>query len=273
MRSSCVSRRCLLRRPTAGAASWCPARFHRDLAAVRRILNLAARLWRDENGHPWLATAPLIQLRAYEARRPYPLALEEQQRLLAVLPKHLADMALFKVNTGTREQEVVQLRWEWEIKGQRAFLIPASLVKNKRERLVVCNSIAWSVIESVRGQHPDRVFTFRGQPVTKMYNSGWKRAREAAGLLNVRVHDLKHTFGFRLRTAGVSFEDRQDLLGHKNQRITDHYSAPDIERLREAAEKVVDIRREPALRLVQREIPHNSHTDRSTWATQVVISV
>ena len=28
----------------------------------------------------------------------------------------------------------------------------------------------------------------------------------------VRVHDLKHTFGRRLRAAGVSFEDRQDLL-------------------------------------------------------------
>jgi integrase len=40
----------------------------------------------------------------------------------------------------------------------------------------------------------------------------------------VRVHDLKHTFGRRLRAAGVSFEDRQDLLGHKSGRITTHYS-------------------------------------------------
>ncbi len=36
----------------------------------------------------------------------------------------------------------------------------------------------------------------------------------------VRVHDLKHTFGRRLRAAGVSFEDRQDLLGHRAGRIT-----------------------------------------------------
>jgi len=39
------------------------------------------------------------------------------------------------------------------------------------------------------------------------------------------VHDLKHTFGRRLRAAGVSFEDRQDLLGHRSGRITTHYSA------------------------------------------------
>jgi integrase len=162
----------------------------------------------------------------------------------------------------------VSLRWEWEIKGQQAFLIPASFVKNKRDRLVVCNSIAWSVIQAVRGQHPDVVFTFRGQPVLKMYNSAWKRARNAAGLPDVRVHDLKHTFGFRVRTAGVSFEDRQDLLGHKNQRITDHYSSPDIERLLESAEKVVNMRREPALRLVRRDVPHKSPTDHSISATQ-----
>ncbi len=28
------------------------------------------------------------------------------------------------------------------------------------------------------------------------------------------MHDLRHTFGVRLRAAGVSFEDRQDLLEH-----------------------------------------------------------
>ena len=48
-----------------------------------------------------------------------------------------------------------------------------------------------------------------------MLNNGWRKAREAADL-PVRVHDLKHTFGRRLRAAGVSFEDRQDLLGHKS---------------------------------------------------------
>ncbi|MDQ3731992.1 MAG: tyrosine-type recombinase/integrase, partial [Pseudomonadota bacterium] len=54
----------------------------------------------------------------------------------------------------------------------------------------------------------------------------------------VRVHDLKHTFGRRLRSAGVSFEDRQDLLGHRSGRITTHYSAAELSRLIEAANGV-----------------------------------
>jgi len=37
--------------------------------------------------------------------------------------------------------------------------------------------------------------------------------------------------GMRLRSAGVSFEDRQDLLGHYAGRITTHYSKAEIGRL------------------------------------------
>jgi len=61
-----------------------------------------------------------------------------------------------------------------------------------------------------------------------------------AELSIVRVHDLKHTFGRRLRAAGVSFEDRQDLLGHRSGRVTTHYSAADVTRLLEAANKVCE---------------------------------
>jgi len=55
-----------------------------------------------------------------------------------------------------------------------------------------------------------------------------------------RIHDLKHTFGRRLRAAGVSFEDRQDLLGHKSGRITTHYSAAELQNLIEAANRVCE---------------------------------
>ncbi len=58
--------------------------------------------------------------------------------------------------------------------------------------------------------------------------------------LRVRVHDLKHIFGRRLRAAGVSFEDRQDLLGHRSGRITTHYSAAELSRLIEAANSVCE---------------------------------
>ena len=78
------------------------------------------------------------------------------------------------------------------------------------------------------------------KPVAHMLNSAWKRAREKADLRQVRVHDLKHTFIKRLRAAGMSFEDRQDLLGHRSGRITTHYSAAKLSQLIEAANAVCE---------------------------------
>ena len=94
-----------------------PGTINRDLAVVRRILNLCARLWRDESDRPWLDTAPLIQmLRHPNKRPPYLLSMKEQRLLFSELAGHLGRMALFKVNSGTREQEVCGLRWEWEVR-------------------------------------------------------------------------------------------------------------------------------------------------------------
>jgi hypothetical protein len=50
-----------------------------------------------------------------------------------------------------------------------------------------------------------------------------------------RVYGLKHTFGRRLRQAGVSFENRHDVLWHCSGRITKHYSAVELQNLSEAA--------------------------------------
>ncbi len=317
----------------------CSKTINLALSVVRRILNLAARLWRHENGLTWLETPPLIQmLPEMDARKPYPLSWDEQRRLLKALPDHLARMTLFKINVGCREQEVCQLRWDWEIEvpelGTSVFLIPAARVKNREDRLVILNRVAKSIIEEVRGQHPDYVFAYRDKPVGNIRNNAWKRAsleavleavkadskcvgieesvvregenynivaeirctlkgsgrvlssrfdtddydkerlnngkgplmrweRKSAQLRQlirlkaiqlfidthwpvlsecsrVRVHDIKHTFGRRLRAAGMSLETRKVLLGHTNDDITSHYSAPELKELMEAANRVCE---------------------------------
>ena len=89
-----------------------------------------------------------------------------------------------------------------------------------------------------------------------MNNTGWQSARKRAGLPQVRVHDLKHTFGRRLRAAGVSFEDRQDLLGHRSGRTTTHYSAAELQVSNRGREPSVatDSRKSPALVLLKQRV-------------------
>jgi len=249
---------------------------NRSLEVVRRVLNLAARKYRHDNGLTWLESAPLItidnQTAKRQARKPYPLSWDEQDMLFEQLPAHLKQMALFKVNTGTREKEVCRLRWDWEVDvpelNTSVFIVPGELVKNGEDRLIVLNSEARQVIAERRGIHPEHVFTWKrewkaekhegevdtraGEPVTSMNNTAWQGAREKAaaeyerrfgrpapaGFASVRVHDLKHTFGRRLRAAGVGEETRKVLLGHTNKTITTHYSAPELKELIEAANRI-----------------------------------
>ncbi len=230
------------------------------LGVVRHILNVAASEWIDESGLTWLERPPKIKLLPVtDARKPYPLSWEEQTRLFKKLPDHLARMALFKVNTGCREQEVCSLQWEWEVEvpdlDTSVFIIPDALVKNGEERLVVLNRTAMSIVNNVRGMHQKYVFTYNGKRIWKMNNTAWQKGRVKAGLPQVRVHDLKHTFGRRLRAAGVSFEDRQDLLGHRSGRITTHYSAAELGNLLTAANLVVGegSRKTPALFVLKKK--------------------
>ena len=64
----------------------------------------------------WRQHRPKIKLMPTPSRRqPYPLSWDEQAKLFAELPAHLAQMALFAVNTGCRDAEICGLRWEWEV--------------------------------------------------------------------------------------------------------------------------------------------------------------
>jgi integrase len=148
--------------------------------------------------------------------------------------------------------------------------------KNEQDRLIVLNRVARSVVDSVRGQHLEYVFVrypkpkeAKPVPLDSMNTTAWRNGRKRAadkwaertgepapdGFRRVRVHDLKHTFGRRLRTARVSFEDRQDLLGHKSGRITTHYSAAELASLIAAAEKVCEdnSHKSPAITVLRRK--------------------
>ena len=229
-----------------------PKSINNALTVAATVLNRAARVWRDERGRPWLSQAPAILSRlplAGQQARSYPLSWSEQDRLVQRMPRHLADAVLFAINTGCREQEICRLRWAWEITlcdmDTSVFLLPTHETKTSTERVVVLNSVAQRVVNSRRGLHETHVFTFQGRPVKKLNGTAWRRAWREAGLpveKTVRrgVHNLRHTFGRRLRGAGVPLETRKALLGHANGDITTHYSAAELNELMSAAEKIVD---------------------------------
>lgn len=244
-----------------------PKSINNVIGYVSTILNRAARAWRNQEGQPWLRLAPPLLTRLSvkgKQRVAYPLSWEEQDRFFALLPDHLRPMAVFGVNTGCREQEICQLRWEWEVPipdlGVSVFVLPEWITKTGAERTVILNSASSQVIEAQRGKHDELVFTYRGEPLKKLHTSAWKRAWSKAGLpaaekyIQKGVHNLRHTCGRRLRAARVPVETRKALIGHANGDITTHYSAVELWELMQAAEALTDrsIAQTPALHVIAR---------------------
>lgn len=233
------------------------ATINRSLEVVRTVMNRAARVWR-EHRKPWLAAAPLIEMldESAQARQPRPISWAEQAQLLPQLPAHLADMVEFTLNTGARDENVCGLRWNWEVEvpelRRSVFRIPPEFFKSNRTHILVLNDVAWKIVQKQRGRHPEYVFVWRRERVKNlelapvmeyrrvgtMNNTGWQEARKTVGLDQVRIHDLRHTFGQRLRDAGVSEEDRALLLGHAIEGMPQHYATATVARLVEAVNRV-----------------------------------
>lgn len=240
-----------------------PTTVNRTLEVVRTVLVRAARVWRGDDGLPWLPSAPLIEMLPEKRRQPYPITWEQQAKLFAELPPHLQQMALFAVNTGLRDENICGLRWSWEryipdLK-RSVFVIPPEVFKSNRSHVVILNDVAAKVIETCRDIHPEFVFTYKKQVKNKklkeyepdrvgtINSNAWQKARKRAGLEQVRVHDLRHTFGQRLRDAGILSEDRAVLLGHAVNNMSEHYATPTIARLIEMANLVQKTRDTPTL--------------------------
>ncbi|MEM7468106.1 MAG: hypothetical protein AAF387_14625 [Pseudomonadota bacterium] len=73
-----------------------------------------------------------------DSRFPYPLDWPEQDKFFAQMPKHLANMSLFKGNSGCRESEVCGLVWDWEVEvpglDVAVFVIPAHTTLTARSK-------------------------------------------------------------------------------------------------------------------------------------------
>jgi integrase len=232
--------------------------LNRYLAIVRHIQNKASREWKQPNGEFWLKHAPHIPaLKVRDARAPYTILPQEQKLLLKHMAPHLKEMVLFALNTGLRNSEVCSLRWEWLKQEQGSevwyFEIPGKFIKNGQNRIVVLNSVAEGLILSkYDNQRSGQVFTYQGKGLKTMNGAAWKTALSAAayayeetigiqcpeGFQHLRVHDLRHTVGHRLRVAGVSEWDTAHLLGHSVGSITSFYSQPSLTHLKNNSETI-----------------------------------
>jgi integrase len=137
------------------------------------------------------------------------------------------------LNTGMRLGEITALEWK-DIDFKRGILRVDNKedhhTKNYEPRTIPMND---QLIE-VLSKHPRRldspyVFARKGGEKFRKMRRSFENAVKRAGIPHVRFHDLRHTFASHLVMGGVDIRTVQELLGHKDIRVTMRYAhlAPD----------------------------------------------
>lgn len=208
------------------------ARVNRTLALLRSILNRAAEDW------GWIDHAPKIKLRKEDNHRTQWLSRDDATRLIAELPRHLAEMAVFTLATGLRQANVRDLKWEdVDLTNRNAWVHPDK-AKGKKAISIPLNNEAIAVLQRCRDDHSEYVFSYKRKPLSCVNTRAWRKALKRAGIRNFRWHDLRHTWASWHVQNGTSLQELQLLGGWSNFSMVLRYAHLSSAHLREAASRI-----------------------------------
>ena len=199
-----------------------PGTINRVIILMRYIYNLALK-WEtpgvDKNR---VSGTPLLEENNKKERF---LTSEEVDRLVYCVKISRNPMLKYIVPglilTGARKQELLKSRWVDFDFDTKIWRIPMS--KSGKARHVPISDSLELLLNSI--------------PFTSFFYS-WDTARCQAGLDDVRVHDLRHSFASFLVNNGRSLYEVQRILGHTQIKTTQRYAHLDQSSLLSAVNEI-----------------------------------
>jgi integrase len=218
-----------------------PATVNKELSCLKAMLNKAVA-WKHLKTHPLVG---MTLLKEPPGRLRY-LTLEEKDRLLEACadPLYLRPIVELAMHTGMRRGNLVQLRRADIDLKRRMILLPRT--KNNERNVIPMNDTVAAALQALPRQlGSDLLFPgVNGNMVTMAFT----RACRRAGITDFRFHDLRHTFGSYLAMEGFNLRTIQQLLGHKDLRMTMRYAHLSAEHLQQAVNRLDAVMGEPRKR-------------------------
>ena len=214
--------------------------------AANRVLGLLSRLFTLAIKWEWLAVNPAKGVeRFYEPQRERYLDADEISRLNEALDSHddqrAANVIRLLMLTGARKGEALQATWsQFDITEDEdgrlngTWTKPGATTKQKTDHRVQLSNEAVLLLRNIRASAPtgddgeaESEFVFPsggGDGHLVNIKRPWGAIRKIAGISDVRIHDLRHTFASIGVSAGHSLYMVGQLLGHINTRTTQRYA-------------------------------------------------
>ena len=199
----------------------------RELAYFSSIINHARREWDINIANPVL----LVRKPPSPQGRNRILTYEEERKLLyACEPKanrniYTRPFVILALETAMRRGELLGLKWiNIDIHKRTAFIL---LTKNGESRTVPLSTRAIETLQALPRSIDGRVLPINFAAL----ENNFKRARERAELLDLRIHDLRHTAITRLAEKLPNLIELSAVSGHKSLAMLKRYYHPNPEQL------------------------------------------
>jgi len=137
--------------------------------------------------------------------------------------------------SGCRKTEILSLKWDY-VDFERGYLrLPDSKTGQKA---VPIGAPALQILHEMP-KTSEWVFpALNGNGYLLSLPKAWERVREHAGLKNVRLHDLRHSFASFGAAAGDSLLVIGKILGHKDSKTTSRYAHLSDDPVKSAADRI-----------------------------------
>jgi integrase len=143
--------------------------------------------------------------------------------------------------TGARKTEVLAATWSQFDFGRGAWTKPGATTKQKTDHVIPLSAPARQLLALIRERNRSAKFVFPGPGPTGHRTNlkrDWAQVCKDAGIVGLRIHDLRHSFAAQLASAGIGLNVISGLLGHTRAETTFRYSHLFDDTLRAATERV-----------------------------------
>jgi integrase len=143
--------------------------------------------------------------------------------------------------TGCRKGEALGLEWNHLDLEGGTWTKPSTHTKQRRSHRIPLSGPATELLRKIHddGVTGPYVFLDRRTGLPRGHiDKAWARIIKAAGITDLRPHDLRHSYASMLVNSGLSLPTIGRLLGHSSPSVTHRYSHLQDSSLREATERV-----------------------------------